>query len=45
MQFTFSAGEKRTQVRASIMGGVNDGEWHKVMVDYHELVSGRHFVI
>ncbi|XP_071784509.1 cadherin EGF LAG seven-pass G-type receptor 2-like isoform X3 [Asterias amurensis] len=36
VRFLFSAGEVTSVVTASILGGVSNGEWHKVMVDYHE---------
>ncbi|XP_071960078.1 cadherin EGF LAG seven-pass G-type receptor 1-like [Antedon mediterranea] len=36
VQFSFSVGDETTSVEASIPGGVSDGEWHTVHVDYLE---------
>ncbi|XP_022101231.1 cadherin EGF LAG seven-pass G-type receptor 2-like [Acanthaster planci] len=39
VRFLFSAGEVTSVVTASILGGVSNGEWHKVVVDYHERMA------
>ena len=36
--FSFSLGTSTTRVSASIPGGVSDGEWHTVTVDYYNRV-------
>ncbi|XP_006824531.1 cadherin EGF LAG seven-pass G-type receptor 2 [Saccoglossus kowalevskii] len=35
LQFSFSTGGTTARVTASIAGGVSDGMWHAVTVDYH----------
>lgn len=37
--FSFSLGTTTTRVSASIQGGVNDGDWHTVFVNYFNRVS------
>lgn len=35
VQFSFSLGSNITTVQAEIAGGVSDGKWHQVTVEYH----------
>ncbi|XP_032895639.1 cadherin EGF LAG seven-pass G-type receptor 1 isoform X2 [Amblyraja radiata] len=35
IQLTFSAGESRTTVAPFVQGGVSDGHWHSVLVQYY----------
>ncbi|CAI9730365.1 cadherin EGF LAG seven-pass G-type receptor 2 isoform X1 [Octopus vulgaris] len=35
VQFSFSLGANKTSVMAEIDGGVSDGKWHEVTVEYH----------
>ncbi|XP_058529592.1 cadherin EGF LAG seven-pass G-type receptor 1 isoform X1 [Ochotona princeps] len=35
VQLTFSAGESRTSVAPQVPGGVSDGRWHSVQVQYY----------
>ncbi|XP_065199574.1 protocadherin-like wing polarity protein stan [Planococcus citri] len=35
VEFSFSLGSDVTRVSASLPGGVNDGNWHTVVVSYH----------
>nr|XP_012612408.1 cadherin EGF LAG seven-pass G-type receptor 1 isoform X1 [Microcebus murinus] len=35
LQLTFSAGESRTTVAPQVPGGVSDGRWHSVQVQYY----------
>lgn len=37
--FSFSLGTVTTRVAASVPGGVHDGDWHTVTVDYNYRVS------
>lgn len=39
VQFSFSLGSDVTKVSATIPGGVNDGNWHTVIVSYYNKVS------
>ena len=43
IQFSFSLGTSVTLIKASIVGGVSDGQWHTVTVDYLNRVSFGHF--
>ncbi|XP_068963355.1 cadherin EGF LAG seven-pass G-type receptor 2-like [Petaurus breviceps papuanus] len=51
IQLTFSAGETRTTVAPLVPGGVSDGQWHSVQVQYYNKVSASsihslmHFVL
>lgn len=38
VQFTFSLGSYATRVTTSIPGGVSDGKWHEVVVEYFNKV-------
>lgn len=40
MQLTFSAGETTTTVTPQVPGGVSDGRWHSVQVQYYNKVGG-----
>ena len=40
IQFSFSLGSNITQVTAYKEGGVNDGKWQEVTIDYLNRVSG-----
>lgn len=39
VQFSFSLGSDVTKVSASLLTGVNDGNWHTVLVSYYNKVS------
>lgn len=39
VQFSFSLGSKTTTVRAHVEGGVDDGKWQEVRVEYLNRVS------
>ena len=38
-QFSFSLGSEVTRVQVYVPGGVADGDWHTVIVDYFNRVS------
>ena len=38
VQFSFSTGDQVVKVSPYVQGGVNDGKWHKVTVDYLNMV-------
>uniref|UniRef100_A0A8C0K7R1 Cadherin EGF LAG seven-pass G-type receptor 1 n=1 Tax=Canis lupus dingo TaxID=286419 RepID=A0A8C0K7R1_CANLU len=40
VQLTFSAGETTTTVTPQVPGGVSDGRWHSVQVQYYNKVGG-----
>ena len=44
VQFSFSLGTDVTKVNPTVEGGVNDGQWHEVTVDYFNRVSTRGFL-
>lgn len=42
VQFSFSTGEQVVKVSPYVAGGVNDGKWHQVTVDYLNMVTIKH---
>ncbi|KAM6973322.1 cadherin EGF LAG seven-pass G-type receptor 1-like [Aplochiton taeniatus] len=43
VQLTFSAGETKTTVSPFVLGGVSDGQWHTVQLQYYNKPNiGRH---
>ena len=45
VRFSFSLGTEVSRVTAQVPGGVNDGMWHEVTVDYLNRVSNKILVI
>ena len=43
IEFSFSLGSEVKRVQPLVDGGVSDGQWHKVTVQYLNRVSGVRF--